>query len=257
MEAQSYEQMFAADPRIRELPTERLEAEIATLYSRISAETCRWLEAGCGARPPGGLPEVGLSLVCGLALLALRGGPARRARAGARRVSCDASAVGIVERSGEPLAVGRKTRTIPPALRRALRARDGGCRSPGCSARRFVDAHHIQHWAHGGKTELGNLVSVCRHHHRLLHEGGFRVIGHPDGRITFVRPDGRELPTAPRLPTTSPTRRRPVVPAARRRGIDPLASCSATEHNDRLDLHLTVWCLLQPARRARLAARSP
>ena len=182
-------------------------------------------------------------------------GPALPAEV-ARRLACDTGAVGMLERAGEPLAIGRKTRTISPALRRALGARDRGCRFPGCTAERFIDAHHIQHWARGGKTELRNLVSVCRHHHRLLHEGGFQVIGHPDGRMTFTRPDGRELETAPRLPTTPDSRLRPVSPRPRR-GFDPLAPCGATENNGRLDLHLTVWCLLQPARRAQRAARSP
>ena len=62
---------------------------------------------------------------------------------------------------------------MSPAIRRVLQRRDGGCRFPGCSATRFVDAHHIHHWADGGETHLGNLVLLCRHHHRLVHEGGF------------------------------------------------------------------------------------
>lgn len=76
---------------------------------------------------------------------ALEDGPALAAET-ARRLACDASAVQVTERNGEPLSVGRRTRTIPPALRRALRARDHGCRFPGCDNRRFVDAHHVQHW---------------------------------------------------------------------------------------------------------------
>ena len=79
----------------------------------------------------------------------------------ARRLACDASIVRLIERDGRPLSVGRKTRSIPPALQRALHARDGGCRFPGCGSRRFVDAHHIAHWAHGGATELANLVQLC------------------------------------------------------------------------------------------------
>src|SRR5438067_1709055 len=71
----------------------------------------------------------------------------------ARRLACDASLVRVRERDGELLDVGRKTRKIPAALRRALHARDQGCRFPGCTNRRFVDAHHIQHWAHGGHTK--------------------------------------------------------------------------------------------------------
>jgi hypothetical protein len=83
----------------------------------------------------------------------------------ARRLACDASVV----------HQGRKSRTIPPALRRALQRRDRGCRFPGCENRRFVDAHHVDHWARGGETTLGNLLLLCRRHHRAVHEGGFYV----------------------------------------------------------------------------------
>ena len=93
----------------------------------------------------------------------------------ARRLGCDAGVVRIVERDGRPLTVGRRTRTIPPALRRALRSRDAGCRFPGCTHERFLHAHHIRHWAKGGPTTLENLVQLCSYHHRLVHEGGFGV----------------------------------------------------------------------------------
>ena len=89
-----------------------------------------------------------------------------------RRIACDSAMVRILESgSGEPLDVGRKTRVIPPAIHRALKRRDRGCRFPGCVNTRFVDGHHIRHWADGGATCLDNLVLLCRHHHRLLHEG--------------------------------------------------------------------------------------
>jgi hypothetical protein len=120
-------------------------------------------------------------------------------RAAVRRLGCDASVVRILERDGRPLSIGRKTRTIPPALRRALRSRDRGCAFPGCTQVHHVDAHHIEHWADGGATELANLVALCRHHHRLLHEGGFGVRRTKDG-LTFVNPDGERLPEAPRPP---------------------------------------------------------
>ena len=71
-------------------------------------------------------------------------------------MSCDAGIVHWLENgAGEPLSVGRKTRSVPPAIRRALQRRDGGCRFPGCSCSRFVDAHHIRHWADGGQTSSG------------------------------------------------------------------------------------------------------
>jgi hypothetical protein len=109
----------------------------------------------------------------------------------ARRLSCDASLVAIIENEkGEPLNVGRKTRTIPPAIRRALNSRDKGCRFPGCSFKRHVDGHHVRHWAQGGETKLSNLVTLCRFHHRQVHEGQVVVQILDDGAFRFIRPDG-------------------------------------------------------------------
>ena len=108
----------------------------------------------------------------------------------ARRLACDASVV----------RNGRKTRTIPPALRRALRARDRGCRFPGCENRRFLDAHHVHHWARGGETTADNLVLLCRRHHRLVHEGGWHV----DRRLRFHNRWGHAFPAVPRLPRGHP-----------------------------------------------------
>jgi hypothetical protein len=116
-----------------------------------------------------------------------------------RRLACDAAIVPLIERAGRPLSVGRKTRSIPPALRRALESRDRGCRFPGCTNSRTVDAHHIEHWADGGATSLDNLVQLCRHHHRLIHEGGYTVTTRGAGFV-FRRPDGREVRQAPRRP---------------------------------------------------------
>jgi hypothetical protein len=112
----------------------------------------------------------------------------------ARRLACDASLVAIIEdNQGEPLDVGRKTRTIPPAIRRALAARDGGCVFPGCTHRRYVDGHHLQHWADGGVTSLANLITLCRFHHRAVHEGGIKVERLDDGAWRFTHPDGETL----------------------------------------------------------------
>ncbi len=103
-----------------------------------------------------------------------------------RRIACDASIVRLHEdENGEPLSIGRKSRTIPPAIRRALRARDDGCRFPGCTRRSFLDGHHIEHWADGGETGLDNLVQLCRHHHRLVHEGGFHCGKDENGNLQF------------------------------------------------------------------------
>ncbi|HSG48578.1 MAG TPA: DUF222 domain-containing protein, partial [Longimicrobiales bacterium] len=102
-----------------------------------------------------------------------------------RRITCDAAMVALLkDEEGNTLSAGRKTRTIPPAIRRVLEERDGGCRFPGCG-RRLTDAHHIQHWAEGGETKADNLVLLCRHHRMLVHEGGFRVERAERGKLRF------------------------------------------------------------------------
>jgi len=112
----------------------------------------------------------------------------------ARRLGCDAALIGIVEdRDGNPLDVGRRTRAITPALKRALASRDGGCRFPGCTHSRFTEGHHITHWADGGETKLGNLITLCHFHHRLVHEGGFGLRATDDGIFVFTRPNGTRI----------------------------------------------------------------
>ena len=130
----------------------------------------------------------------------LESGPALAAQT-ARRLSCDASLVTITEdEAGQPLDVGRKTRSIPPAIRRALRSRDPTCRFPGCSQSQFLDGHHIEHWADGGATKLSNLVMLCRFHHRELHEGRVNVQVLNDGAFHFTGARGKlfELAVAAR-----------------------------------------------------------
>jgi hypothetical protein len=117
----------------------------------------------------------------------------------ARRLGCDASLSAIVKRGRKVLSVGRKTRAIPAAIDRALRERDGGCRAPGCEKTRFVDAHHVRHWAQGGETSLDNLVLLCRDHHRLVHEGGVSVKPGLDG-LVFRDQHGDRLDPAAQLP---------------------------------------------------------
>ena len=117
----------------------------------------------------------------GQAVIELDGGGVDVSAETSRRLACDAAVVVLHEGAdGSALDVGRKTRSIPPAIRRALSARDTGCRFPGCTAR-HCDAHHLVHWADGGRTSLDNLVLLCRRHHRLLHEGGYRIEGERSG----------------------------------------------------------------------------
>ena len=112
-----------------------------------------------------------------------------------KRLCCDGQAVVIGEdEKGEPLNIGRKTRTVPTAIKRALRSRDKRCTFPGCHHTRFVDAHHIEHWSAGGETCLDNLMLLCSQHHRLVHEGGFTIQRDYEDRWFFKRPDGRTVP---------------------------------------------------------------
>ncbi len=114
-----------------------------------------------------------------------------------QRLACDASRVVMRhDHEGRVVEIGARTRTIPPALRRALEHRDQGCRFPGCGLR-FTQGHHLRHWAHGGPTTLSNLALLCRQHHRAVHEEGYQVARLPDGALQFRRPDGRPLPEVP------------------------------------------------------------
>ncbi len=118
----------------------------------------------------------------------------------ARRLACDATVSTMVHGPDGELTAGRKTRVISAPLRRAQKARDGTrCAFPGCGCR-GRDAHHVQGWAEGGPTVLSNLLSLCRAHHTLVHEGGFRIEALAGGRFRFLRPDGRELLPAPPIP---------------------------------------------------------
>lgn len=121
-----------------------------------------------------------------------------------RRISCDVAVVPIRHApDGSVLDVGRRTRTISPALRRALEARDRGCRFPGCGLR-FTDGHHVVHWADGGETSLSNTVLLCPFHHRLVHEGGWRVDWWGEGSPVFFGPRGQMCYEGRRKPTELP-----------------------------------------------------
>lgn len=113
-----------------------------------------------------------------------------------KRLCCDSQAVVITENDdGEPLSIGRKSRIIPKAIARAVRARDHNCCTfPGCNNRRFLHCHHVEHWSSGGETSLDNLMLLCTKHHTLVHEGGFRIDKDFQDRWFFVRPDGIAVP---------------------------------------------------------------
>jgi hypothetical protein len=124
-----------------------------------------------------------------------------------QRLACDASRVVMRhDADGGLVEIGARTRTIPPAIRRALHHRDHGCRFPGCGVR-FGEGHHIRHWARGGPTTLSNLAMLCRRHHRAVHEEGYQIERAADGALTFRRPDGRSIPDIPDPPALA---RKPV-----------------------------------------------
>jgi hypothetical protein len=114
-----------------------------------------------------------------------------------RRLTCDAALVGIHHHQDGCVTAGRRTRSISPSLRRALHIRDRGCRFPGCPNHLYVHAHHITHWADGGPTAADNLILLCSTHHRLLHEGGFRIEGGEDGDVRFVNRRGQTIAPSP------------------------------------------------------------
>jgi 5-methylcytosine-specific restriction endonuclease McrA len=134
-------------------------------------------------------------------------GGARVSPETSQRLACDASRVVMRhDDHGHLLEIGARTRTIPPALRRALHHRDRSCRFPGCGVR-FGQGHHLRHWAQGGPTTLSNLALLCRRHHRAVHEEGYQVARGPDGALRFRRPDGRPLPE---VPAPAPVPEKPV-----------------------------------------------
>lgn len=149
----------------------------------------------------------------------------------ALRIACDAAILPVVNAAlpWEQLRLGRGTRAISKALRRALRVRDGGCCFPGCTRRGYLEAHHVQHWAHGGPTDLENLLLFCRKDHMRVHEDGYTVepaatstVPVPaDVHWVFRRPDGTPLPAVPELhPDDHPDRpdQDPCDPTAIRPG---------------------------------------
>ena len=157
----------------------------------------------------------------------------------ARRLACDCSLIPVVTGAdGDVLDVGRKKRKVPPSLRRAVEVRDETCTFPGCEHRRFIEDHHIRHWAHGGETTKENITQLCHWHHRLLHEGGYSVERLPDERLVFRDQHGIRVAA-------------PVLPQGQARQLEMLAGdrrANATLHpgtGEKLDLDLTLVTLGQ------------
>jgi hypothetical protein len=169
-----------------------------TPAQRRAAALAEVARRAAGADP--GRPTIAVTI--GLDDLQIRAGSGRVDETGqavaaetARRLSCDANVVRVVTNgASEPLDVGRASRTVSPAQRRALTIRDRGCVFPGCDRPPgWCDGHHIVHWADGAPTDLANLALLCQHHHKAMHEGGWSMARAPDGRLSFTRPDGSPL----------------------------------------------------------------
>jgi 5-methylcytosine-specific restriction endonuclease McrA len=169
-----------------------------------------------------------------------------------QRLACDASRVLMRhDEDGRVVEIGARTRTIPPALRRALHHRDRGCRFPGCGVSNG-QGHHLRHWAHGGPTTLSNLALLCRRHHRAVHEEGYQVARGPDGTLRFRRPDGRPLPEVPppaAVPADPVTALRACHDSQGLR-IDARTACAGWL-GERLDLAWAIDVLHPLAQRAR------
>jgi len=211
--------------------------------SRTEPPASRGVESGTRAE------RYQVMVHCDAATLAAEGEPGRSDLDGirvsaetSRRMACDAAVVAMVHakdgsllKDSSLLNVGRRTRTIPPHIRRALEERDRGCRFPGCGCR-FTEAHHVKHWADGGETSLRNTLLLCRRHHRAVHEGQVKVSVNRDGTVLFVTPSGKILADAPGKPRSADTLGKPrsaTAPGRPRSATVPGKPTSATAPGQR------------------------
>ena len=181
----------------------------------------------------------------------LEDGPAL-SPATAQRIACQATITWMLhDHDGTLLDVGRRHRTPPPALRRAVRERDQyRCQFPGCHSRR-TDLHHIFAWASGGPTSLSNLILLCEAHHVIVHETGYLITAEPGGTFAFTRPDGTPLPASPPFPTASGD-----ITAWHDAAISA-DTIIPNWHGERLDLDYTVWVAFANARLAEEQIQAP
>ncbi len=160
------------------------------------------------------------------------------------RLACDCGVRLTTEANAETLDVGRRSRSVPPALERLIVDRDRSrCRFPGCTQRGRLQIHHRQHWSRGGGTDQRNCFLVCLYHHKVLHEGGWHAEGDATGALTFVDPLGRRMPEVLLPPPkTDPN-------AIRRDNVQREVAITADTiqprwyAGDRLDLHHAVDAL--------------
>lgn len=161
-----------------------------------------------------------------------------------QRLVCDA-AVSTLAFSPDGIAAPEgRTRQIPDSLRRAVLTRDGGCRWPGCSRRRYVDVHHVVFVSHGGRTRITNLATLCRSHHRLVHEGGYRLDMDAHAAVSVTTPRGVPLPARTALPGGED---RELIALHEREGLS-LDDHTMPVGGEPYDMVLTMDVLLQAAK---------
>ena len=165
----------------------------------------------------------------------------------ARAISCCATVSWMMhDHKGDPLDVGRRHRTPPPALRRAVRERDRyRCQYPGCDSRK-VQIHHIKHWSKGGRTKLRNLILLCRAHHVMIHDLNYSIAATQDG-FAFSTADGEQIEPSPAFPGNLSADIRTCHDAR----ISPNTIIPAW-YGDRLNLDLAIWACFANAKNAEL-----
>ena len=141
-----------------------------------------------------------------------------------QKLTCEGTLQALWERAGVPVSVGRALRIVPDRTRRLVLDRDRGCRFPGCVATAHLEVHHVVHWAHGGRTDLDNLVSLCPFHHDAHHGGEFGISGDPNDPAGLVFTARGGFPILPG-PAYAPVRLTRARPADR----EPLEALEALE----------------------------
>jgi len=177
-----------------------------------------------------------------------------------RRLACVGSSVILLEdqqgnildpdhlKAVDQADIGRKKRRLSAALERALRSRDRGCQFPGCTHIRYVEAHHLVHWADGGPTNLINMALLCSHHHHAVHEQGFRVKRANDGKLLFFQPDGTPISTSPRSPVLTEDPVQSITKQHIDEGVEISSETGAPTvwTGAPFDMHDAVHCCLPP-----------
>jgi hypothetical protein len=185
-------------PAVDRLAARRVDALLALVNGHTHTDTDTDTDtdtgSGSGAVVERGNGQVIVHLDATTGTARREGGPEVPAST-AQRLACDARVqVLLTDRKSNRMYLGRARRLATPAQIAALTVRDGsGCRFPGCTHTRYLHAHHVRHWLHGGRTDVDNLLLICSFHHRVVHDHGYRIRW-VAGRWEFRRPDNSPIP---------------------------------------------------------------